>query len=93
VVAPGISEALFATAIGLFAAIPAVIAYNRFSHRVNRFERGCSALPIGSMAFEPRAGAIGDGDEPFGGRRRATRPARAGPGGPMSRSTLPRWST
>ena len=32
VVAPGISEALFATAIGLFAAIPAVIAYNRFSH-------------------------------------------------------------
>ncbi|WP_372730485.1 protein TolQ [Novosphingobium sp.] len=38
VVAPGISEALFATAIGLFAAIPAVIAYNRFSHRVNRFE-------------------------------------------------------
>ena len=38
VVAPGIAEALFATAIGLFAAIPAVIAYNRFSHRVNSFE-------------------------------------------------------
>ena len=38
VVAPGISEALFATAIGLFAAIPAVIAYNRFSSRVNRYE-------------------------------------------------------
>jgi biopolymer transport protein TolQ len=38
VVAPGIAEALFATAIGLFAAIPAVIAYNRFSHRVNRIE-------------------------------------------------------
>jgi len=38
VVAPGIAEALFATAIGLFAAIPAVIAYNRFSHRVNRVE-------------------------------------------------------
>ncbi|ANU07301.1 protein TolQ [Paraurantiacibacter namhicola] len=38
VVAPGISEALFATAIGLFAAIPAVIAYNRFSARVNAFE-------------------------------------------------------
>lgn len=37
-VAPGISEALFATAIGLFAAIPSVIAYNRFSHRVTRFE-------------------------------------------------------
>ena len=38
VVAPGISEALFATAIGLFAAIPAVIAYNRFSHAINRLE-------------------------------------------------------
>jgi biopolymer transport protein TolQ len=38
VVAPGIAEALFATAIGLFAAIPAVIAYNRFSHRVNQHE-------------------------------------------------------
>jgi len=38
VVAPGISEALFATAIGLFAAIPAVIGYNRYSHAVNGFE-------------------------------------------------------
>jgi biopolymer transport protein TolQ len=38
VVAPGIAEALFATAIGLFAAIPAVIAYNRFSHALNRLE-------------------------------------------------------
>jgi biopolymer transport protein TolQ len=37
-VGPGIAEALFATAIGLFAAIPAVIAYNRFSHGVNRIE-------------------------------------------------------
>ena len=38
VVAPGIAEALFATALGLFAAIPAVVAYNRFSHRLNRVE-------------------------------------------------------
>ncbi|WOE75756.1 protein TolQ [Alterisphingorhabdus coralli] len=38
VVAPGIAEALFATAIGLFAAIPAVIAYNRFSHKLNMLE-------------------------------------------------------
>lgn len=38
VVAPGIAEALFATAIGLFAAIPAVVAYNRFSHGINRLE-------------------------------------------------------
>ncbi|MCV2885547.1 protein TolQ [Aestuariibacter sp. AA17] len=37
-VAPGIAEALIATAMGLFAAIPAVIAYNRFSHQVERLE-------------------------------------------------------
>lgn len=36
VVAPGIAEALIATAIGLFAAIPAVIAYNRFGDKVDR---------------------------------------------------------
>jgi biopolymer transport protein TolQ len=40
VVAPGIAEALFATAIGLFAAIPAVIAYNRFGGAVDRYEAG-----------------------------------------------------
>ncbi|MFN7175356.1 MAG: protein TolQ [Thermaurantiacus sp.] len=38
VVAPGIAEALFATALGLFAAIPAVIGYNRLLHRVGRLE-------------------------------------------------------
>ncbi|MBR9858174.1 MAG: protein TolQ [Gammaproteobacteria bacterium] len=37
-VAPGIAEALIATALGLFAAIPAVIAYNRFSYQVERQE-------------------------------------------------------
>ncbi len=36
VVAPGIAEALVATAIGLFAAIPAVIGYNRFAYSVDR---------------------------------------------------------
>jgi biopolymer transport protein TolQ len=35
-VAPGIAEALVATAIGLFAAIPAVIFYNRFAHDIDR---------------------------------------------------------
>jgi biopolymer transport protein TolQ len=35
-VAPGIAEALVATAIGLFAAIPAVVAYNRYSHQIDR---------------------------------------------------------
>ncbi len=37
-VAPGISEALIATAMGLFAAIPAVIAYNKYSNQVERLE-------------------------------------------------------
>jgi biopolymer transport protein TolQ len=37
-VAPGIAEALIATAIGLFAAIPAVIAYNRFVYHVERLD-------------------------------------------------------
>jgi biopolymer transport protein TolQ len=41
-VAPGIAEALIATAIGLFAAIPAVMAYNRLSLRVSKLEQNYS---------------------------------------------------
>jgi biopolymer transport protein TolQ len=37
VVAPGIAEALFATALGLVAAIPAVVAYNKISNELNRY--------------------------------------------------------
>src|SRR5262249_29413031 len=37
-VAPGIAEALIATAMGLFSAIPAVIAYNRYADQVTRME-------------------------------------------------------
>ncbi len=47
VVAPGIAEALFATALGLFAAIPAVIAYNRFSYSINRMEARLSRFADG----------------------------------------------
>ena len=43
-VAPGIAEALIATAIGLFAAIPAVIAYNRFAHDVERLHNRYDAF-------------------------------------------------
>ncbi|NND64445.1 MAG: protein TolQ [Gammaproteobacteria bacterium] len=43
-VAPGIAEALIATALGLFAAIPAVIAYNRFADKVDRLERRFEAF-------------------------------------------------
>lgn len=38
IVAPGIAEALFATAIGLFAAIPAVIAYNKFAGELDKMD-------------------------------------------------------
>jgi biopolymer transport protein TolQ len=48
--APGIAEALFATAIGLFAAIPAVIAYNRFSHGINRIEASLNRFADGFHA-------------------------------------------
>jgi biopolymer transport protein TolQ len=37
VVAPGIAEALFATAMGLFAAIPASLAYNKFAADMNQY--------------------------------------------------------
>ena len=50
VVAPGIAEALFATALGLFAAIPAVIAYNRLTHHLNRFEARLSRFADGFHA-------------------------------------------
>ena len=43
-VAPGIAEALVATAIGLLAAIPAVIAYNRFADQASRLELRCDAF-------------------------------------------------
>jgi len=43
-VAPGIAEALIATAIGLFAAIPAVIAYNRYVTDVDRLTTRCDAF-------------------------------------------------
>lgn len=43
-VAPGIAEALIATAMGLFAAIPAVVAYNRFAGDVNRIATRCDSF-------------------------------------------------
>jgi len=43
-VAPGIAEALVATAIGLFAAIPAVVAYNRFANEIDRLSNRCETF-------------------------------------------------
>ncbi len=39
IVAPGIAEALFATALGLLAAIPAVVAYNKFNHDAQKYSQ------------------------------------------------------
>jgi biopolymer transport protein TolQ len=54
VVAPGIAEALFATALGLLAAIPAVIAYNRFVNEVGRYGGRLDAFADEFSAFLSR---------------------------------------
>jgi biopolymer transport protein TolQ len=66
-VAPELAEALFATAIGLFAAIPAVIAYNRFSHRVDQYESRLGRFADGfQFVFLPACGrGLANGHEPF----------------------------
>ena len=60
VVAPGIAEALFATALGLIAAIPAVIAYNKINHDLDRFAQrleGFSAEFISILSRQLDEGA------------------------------------
>jgi len=59
-VAPGISEALIATAIGLFAAIPAVVAYNRFADQVSRLEIRFDAFTEEFSSILQRHAARGD---------------------------------
>lgn len=59
-VAPGISEALIATAIGLFAAIPAVIAYNRLSNRVDRLLNEYENFADGFLAVLQRQAHLYD---------------------------------
>jgi biopolymer transport protein TolQ len=54
VVAPGIAEALFATALGLFAAIPAVIGYNRLLHVIGRLEDRLAAFSASFLAMMSR---------------------------------------
>jgi biopolymer transport protein ExbB/TolQ len=55
VVAPGIAEALFATAMGLAAAIPAVVAYNKFTVELGRFAGRMQGLIGRSGALLARA--------------------------------------
>ena len=67
-VAPGIAEALVATAIGLFAAIPAVVAYNRYSHDIDRLANALRELHGGVLEHPASTGReIGDAS---GARRR-----------------------
>jgi len=55
-VAPGIAEALFATAMGLAAAIPAVVAYNKFTVELGRLAGRMQALIGRSGGLLSRAG-------------------------------------
>ena len=73
VVAPGIAEALLATAIGLFAAIPAVMAYNRYSSRIGRyydrvesFAAEFSTIISRSLEETRDGGGMGGGNSPGG---------------------------
>jgi biopolymer transport protein TolQ len=60
VVAPGIADALFATAMGLAAAIPAVIAYNKFTVEIGRFAGTIQGLIGRSSSLLSRAAVEGD---------------------------------
>jgi biopolymer transport protein TolQ len=62
-VAPGIAEALVATAIGLFAAIPAVIAYNRYADQVSRLEMRFDAFMEEFSTILQRHASRGPGSE------------------------------
>lgn len=55
-VAPGVSEALIATAAGLFAAIPAVIAYNYFLTRIRRTALQMDSVVVELLALIPAQG-------------------------------------
>jgi biopolymer transport protein TolQ len=59
VVAPGIADALFATAMGLAAAIPAVVAYNKFTIEIGRFAGTMQGLIARSSGLLSRAMAEG----------------------------------
>ena len=60
VVAPGIAEALFATALGLVAAIPAVVAYNKISNDLGRYGGRLEAFAVESSAILSRQLEEGD---------------------------------
>jgi len=71
VVAPGIAEALFATAIGLVAAIPAVLAYNKISTDLARFASRMEAFATEFGAILSRQGETAVASPPAGARQPA----------------------
>ena len=88
VVAPGIAEALFATAIGLVAAIPATIFYNKFVSEVNkqaqRLEGFADEFCRDPVASDRRARREGDRCVAMAERRQPSR-ARQAPASPQRR--------
>jgi biopolymer transport protein TolQ len=56
-VAPGIADALIATAFGLFAAIPALIAYNQFVHQIRNLGGEMDDLQVEMLAIAEKEGA------------------------------------
>ncbi len=72
-VAPGVSEALITTAAGLFAAIPALIAYNQFVHQIRDLS---TATDECALEFTSRAEEVVSGAEPDRAPDRATTVAR-----------------
>jgi biopolymer transport protein TolQ len=66
-VAPGIAEALVATAVGLFAAIPAVVAFNRYADQVGRLEvRYAAFMEEFSTILQRHASRVGSGSQSGG---------------------------
>lgn len=83
-VAPGIAEALIATAFGLFAAIPAVVAYNRYADQVSRLEMRYDAFMEELSTILQRHAGRGPGIAPSGTATMTTpvlTPTAAGTGG------------
>jgi len=83
-VAPGIAEALIATAFGLFAAIPAVVAYNRYADQVSRLEMRYDAFMEELSTILQRHAGRGPGIAASGAPTMTTpalTPAAAGTGG------------
>ena len=85
-VAPGISEALVATAFGLFAAIPAVVAYNRFADQVTRLEMRFDAFIEEFSTILQRHAARGAGGNAGAGSSAGTTRGALGHGADLTRT-------